>query len=132
MNKWIGIGRLTAAPEIRRTPSGKAVGSFSIAIDDGYGENKTTDFIDIVVWDKTAENCGRYLDKGSKVAIVGKLKKRSYEKNGSKVWVTEVVASEVEFVESKPKEQGAKPRTNKSVPSMPGFEEINDDGDLPF
>lgn len=129
MNKFIGIGRLTKAPEIRQTQSGKAVASFTIAIDDGWGENKTTDFIDIVAWEKLAENCGKYLGKGSKVGVVGKVKKRSYEKNGTKVWVTEVKADEVEFLDTK-----AQTAENAAgdYATAPKFEEVGADDGLPF
>lgn len=130
MNKWIGIGRLTKVPELRKTTTGKSVASFSLAIDDGFGDKKSTDFIDIVAWDKTAENCAKFLAKGAKVAVVGKIKKRSYEnKDGQKVWITEVHTNEVEFVESKP--QQAQPQT-AAYPG-PDFSELSDgDGELPF
>ena len=128
MNKFIGTGRLTKAPEIRQTQSGKAVASFTIAIDDGWGDNKTTDFIDIVAWEKTAEACGKFLGKGSKVGVVGKVKKRSYDKqDGTKVWVTEVVASEVEFLDTKAQTEEA-----TAAAPAPKFEEIKDGDDLPF
>ena len=133
MNKWIGIGRLTKAPELRRTQSGKAVTTFTLAIDDGWGDNKSTDFIDVVAWEKTAENCCKYLSKGSKVAVVGKIKKRSYDKNGQKVWVTEIRAEEVEFVESKnaqtPAQSQPKPQYSYAGTK---FEDVDDDEDLPF
>lgn len=132
MNKFIGIGRLTKAPEVRQTQTGKAVASFTIAIDDGWGENRTTDFIDCVAWEKTGEACGKHLTKGSKVCVVGKVKKRSYTKqDGTKVWVTEVVASEVEFIDTKAQTENAAsdyaPKT-----AAPKFEEVDPEGDLPF
>lgn len=136
MNKWIGIGRLTRAPELRRTQSGKAVTTFSLAIDDGYGEKKTTDFIDIVVWEGLAENCAKYLTKGSKVAVEGKIKKRSYDKDGHTVWVTEIRAQGVEFLETKKAgQQGSAPAQYASGQyAPPNFAEISDedDGELPF
>lgn len=130
MNKWIGIGRTTKAPELRRTPTGKAVATFTLAIDDGYGEKKTTDFVDVVVWEKLAENCSRYLAKGAKVAVTGKIKKRSYDKDGRKVWVTEIRAYEVEFLESK--SQTSAPAQSAPAQYPAGFEEEEDDGHLPF
>lgn len=138
MNKWFGIGRLTKDPELRRTATGKAVTSFTLAIDDGYGEKKTTDYVDIVVWEKAAESCSKYLRKGSKAAVEGKLKRRSYEKDGRKVYVWEIKADNVEFLDSKAEATGGYSAPGYSAPAqqpaMSGhFEEIpEDDGELPF
>ena len=105
LNKIVTIGRLTRDPEIRYTQSGKAVCTFSIAVDDGYGENKKAYFFPVVVWGKTAETCGKSLTKGRKVAVTGKLTTRQYENNeGRKVTVFEIVADAfggVEFLEKK-------------------------------
>ena len=104
MNKVHLIGNLTADPVVRFTQSGKAVARFTLAIDDGYGENKRTDFPTIIVWGKTAETIGNSLHKGSKVAVNGKITTSSYEKNGQKVYTTEVTADiydGVEFLDSK-------------------------------
>ena len=106
MNKWVGIGRLVADPELRFTAGkGTANTTFTIAIDDGYGENKKTNYIPIVVWGKSAESSANYLTKGSQVAISGKIQTRSYEnKEGIKKYVTEIVADQfggVEFIGSK-------------------------------
>jgi single-strand DNA-binding protein len=105
MNKIFEIGRLTRDPELRYTNSGKAVCTFSIAVDDGYGENKKAYFFPVVVWNKAAEACGNSLQKGSKVAVTGKLTSRQYENNeGKKVTVFEIVADAfdgVEFLDGK-------------------------------
>jgi single-strand DNA-binding protein len=105
MNKVFEIGRLTRDPELRYTNSGKAVCTFSIAVDDGYGENKKAYFFPVVVWNKAAEACGNSLHKGSKVAVTGKLTSRQYENNeGKKVTVFEIVADAfdgVEFLDGK-------------------------------
>lgn len=102
MNKFIGVGRLTAAPEVRYTQTGKTVASFTIAIDSGYGDNKRTDFIPVVVWGKTAEAVGNNLDKGRKILAEGRLQIRSYETtDGQKRRIAEVVAQNVEFLDSK-------------------------------
>ena len=105
MNKIFEIGRLTRDPEVRYTASGKAVCTFSIAVDDGYGENKKAYFFPVVVWNKAAEACGNSLHKGSKVAVTGKLTSRQYENNeGKKVTVFEIVADAfggVEFLDGK-------------------------------
>jgi single-strand DNA-binding protein len=105
LNKVIIIGRLTKDVELKYTQSGKAVAQFSIAVDDGYGDNKRTYYPNIVVWGKSAETCGNCIAKGSKVAVSGKLTTRSYDgKDGKKVYVTEVVADMydgVQFLDSK-------------------------------
>ena len=102
MNKVILAGRLSKEPEVRYTQSGKAVASFSIAVNDGYGENKKTNFFNIVAWQKLAEICGNNLIKGSQVLIEGRLQTRSYDaQDGTKRYVTEVIANEVEFMGSK-------------------------------
>lgn len=105
MNKFIGIGRLTKDPELRYTQSEKAVANFDIAINRAFtnkdGE-KETDFFKVVIWNKQAENCKKYLTKGSQVAVEGELQNRSYEnKDGLKVSITEVIASNIEFLTPK-------------------------------
>ena len=107
MNKWIGIGRLTRDVELRYTESNKAVGQTTIAINRPYqkeGKNEA-DFINIVIWDKQAEVVSKYAKKGSLIAIEGKLQTRSYEKDGGKRYITEIVASNVQFLETKPKDE---------------------------
>lgn len=101
MNKVIIVGRLTRDPEVRYTQTGKAVASFSVAVDTGFGENKRTDFIPIVVWDKLAEVCGNNLTKGRRVLVEGRLQIRDYEKDGQKRRAADVVAQNIEFLDSK-------------------------------
>ena len=105
MNKTILIGNLTRDPELTETPSGVAVCKFSIAVSRDYADadgNRETDFFNITVWRGRAENCGKYLKKGNKVAIVGRLQNRSYEdKDGVKRTVTDIIADEVEFLTPK-------------------------------
>ena len=108
MNKTFLIGRLTKKPEIRYTESNNAICSFSIAIDRSYTNKegkKETDFINIKVFGKQAENVSKYCDKGSLVAIDGRIQTGSYEKEGKKVYIFEVVADRVQFLDSKPKEE---------------------------
>ena len=125
LNLAILIGRLTADPELRYTPNGTAVASFTIATDrfDKEGEKETT-FIPIVVWRKQAENCAEYLRKGSLAAVEGRINVRSYEdKEGKKRWVTEVVAETVKFlsgkVDSAPKESKAAADLGFSAEDIP-------------
>ena len=106
MNKAILIGRLTRDPELRYTSSNRAVCQFSIAIDRPFTNQATgqreADFINIVVWDKQAENVGKYITKGRLIAVEGRIQTRNYDNNeGRKVYVTEVVATNVQFLESK-------------------------------
>jgi single-strand DNA-binding protein len=104
LNRVVLIGRLTRDPELRYTPNGVAVTTFSLAVDRPYtnqqGERET-DFINIVTWRGLAENCANYLKKGRLAAADGRLQIRNYENNeGRKVYVTEVVADNVRFLES--------------------------------
>ena len=101
MNSIILIGRLTKDPDLRYTQAGKAVCSFTLAVDRPYsGDKKEADFINIIVWNKVGENCAQYLSKGRKVAVQGRLQIRSYEVDkGQRRYITEVVANSVEFLE---------------------------------
>ena len=113
MNLVMLIGRLTREPELRYIPnSGTPVATFTLAVNRELSKDKrqeaeskgqpTADFINIVVWGKQAENCANHLDKGKLVAISGRIQTRSYEaKDGTRRYVTEVVASQVEFLERK-------------------------------
>lgn len=127
MNKVFLIGNLSKDPELRTTNSGKSVCTFSIAVNrrkDKDG-NSTADFFSIVAWRQLAELCGKYLAKGRKVSVVGELQNRSYEANdGTKRYVTEIVANEIEFLTPKGE---SKEQANFAE----GFTEI-DGSDLPF
>lgn len=105
MNKVFLIGRLTRDPELRYTSSNIAVATFSIAVDRNFSNaagERETDFINIVVWRKQAENVKNYMHKGSQVAIDGRIQTRSYDDtDGKKRYVTEVVADNVQFLDSK-------------------------------
>lgn len=105
MNKAFLIGRLTRDPELRYSSSNAAIVNFSIAIDRQYTNNqgqRDTDFINIVAFQKQAENIKKYVTKGSLVAVDGRIQTRSYDdKDGKKVYVTEVVADRVQFLSSK-------------------------------
>ena len=105
MNKVVLIGRLTRDPELRYTGNNIPSATFSIAVNRNFtnqaGE-RDADFINIVVWRKQAENCKNYLTKGSQVAIEGRIQTRNYDgQDGKKVYVTEVVADNVEFIGSR-------------------------------
>lgn len=120
MNKVILVGRLAQDPEIRYTQAGKAVASFSLAVNrfssGGQGQN-TADFIPIVAWEKTGEIAGNNLVKGSRCLVEGRLQIRSYEaKDGQKRRVTEVVAQNIEFLERK--QQAGDPATEDALRSF--------------
>lgn len=128
MNKCHLIGNLTADPVVRFTQSGKAVARFTLAIDDGYGENKRTDFPTIIVWGKTAETIGNSLHKGSKVAVNGKITTSSYEKNGQKIYTTEVTADMYDGVEFLDKKQGGS--QSNEMDGLPAAPDITEE--IPF
>ncbi|WP_303103904.1 single-stranded DNA-binding protein [Megamonas funiformis] len=132
MNKVILAGRLVRDPELRYTQTGKAVVSFSLAVNRRFNHNQeqTADFIPIVVWDKLAEVCSKHLFKGSQVLIKGRIQIRSYDaQDGSKRYVTEVIAQELEFMGSKPTALESKPLS----PQAQNFgQEVHPDEEIPF
>lgn len=147
-NKAIVMGRLTADPELRQTPNGISVTSFSIAVDRPFvaksGEREV-DFLDIVAWRQTAEFICRYFTKGRPILVDGSIQTRQYtDKNGVNRRVWEIVADQVSFTESRSAAQSAASTESKEPSSTPeapptyasgsvdDFAEIEDDGDLPF
>ncbi|MGN1358764.1 MAG: single-stranded DNA-binding protein [Bacilli bacterium] len=115
MNKVFLIGRLSRDPELRHTTNGTAVCQINVAISRpvSQGKEPETDFINVTVWNKPAENVARYLSKGRQVAIEGRIQTRSYDNNeGKKVYVTEVIANNVEFL-------GSANDQNRAVQSAP-------------
>ena len=131
LNRIIVMGRMTRDPELRRTNSGTAVASFTVAVDRDFksqsGE-KETDFIDIVAWRNTAEFVSKYFSKGRMAVVEGRLQLRDWtDKNGNKRRSAEIVADSVYFGDSK-RDGGD---TAQSEPQS-GFSEVEDDGDLPF
>jgi single-strand DNA-binding protein len=138
MNKAILMGRLTKDPELRYTNTNNtAVCSFTIAIDRRFskqGEEKQTDFIPIVAWSKLGEFCGKYFQKGRQVAVVGRIQTRTWDDSeGKKHYVTEVVAEEAYFADSK-RNDGMPARTSSENggDQTDGFYPIQDDDELPF
>ncbi|HIW40156.1 MAG TPA: single-stranded DNA-binding protein [Candidatus Eubacterium pullicola] len=132
MNSVVLIGRLTRDPEVRYTESQLAVARFSIAINrvpGRDGQDRGADFPNIVVFGKQAENCERFLTKGRQVAIQGHIQTGSYEKDGRKVYTTDVVADRVEFLEWGDRSQSSSQGSSAGIPE--GFQAIDDD-DIPF
>lgn len=139
MNKLFLIGNLTRDPEMSETSSGVPFCRLGIAVNRPYqgsdGE-RATDFFNVTVWRNHAENCGRYLKKGSKVAIVGSLQNRQYEdKDGNKRQVTDIIANEVEFLSVRSSGDGLEMETAEPIRSgrsdRPALEPVNED-ELPF
>ena len=126
MNVTSLIGRLVADPDVRYNPNTQlAVAKFRLAIDDGYGEKKRTNFIPVTVFGKSAENCEKFLKKGLLVGIQGKIQTGSYEKDGKKNYTFDVIAEKVEFL------QWATEKTQQTFnDTPPEFTEVYDD--LPF
>lgn len=121
MNQVVLTGRMTKDIDLRTTTSGKSVATFDIAVDDGYGENKKAYFHKVVVWGRTAEAMAQYTHKGSKIAVNGKLTSRSYEKDGQKKYITEIVADMyggIEFLDS-PKNDGTNTSSNIEDEEIP-------------
>jgi single-strand DNA-binding protein len=114
LNRVILIGRLTRDPELRYTPSGVAVAQFTLAVDRPFANSRgerEADFIPIVVWRQLAETCANYLRKGRLAAVEGRIQVRHYDNNeGRRVYVTEVVADNVRFLESPNREDASSAR----------------------
>ena len=125
MNTVILLGRLTADPDIRSTRDGKAVASFTLAVD-RYKDG--ADFIRCQAWEKRADFCEKYLKKGTKIAIRGRIRTGDYtDKDGKKVYTTDVVIEDIEFAQTKAAQPEPKPDEN-------GFMDIPDNigEELPF
>lgn len=140
MNSWNGIGNITKDLELRSTTSGKNVCEFSIAINEGYGDNQRTTYVTIVVWGTQAENIVKYCSKGSKVGVSGSLKIDKYQVNNENRYKTYILANHVEFLDSKKDSSNQtteivsndEPVTEESITSISQDElEINED-DYPF
>lgn len=145
INNVVLMGRLVATPELRNTPNGIAVLSFTIAVERSFaraGEQRQADFIDCVAWRNTAEFISRYFQKGSMIAITGSIQTRTYDdKNGNKRKAFEIVVDQASFCGSKAETStGGASYAPPAAPDVPSFatgndgdfEEITGDDDLPF
>lgn len=134
MNRAILIGRLTKEPEARATTNGTSVCGFTIAVQrrfTGKDGERETDFIPVKAWSGLADTCIKYLHKGSMVAVSGSIQTRSYEaQDGTKRYVTEIVADEVQFLDTKRNNQQTETKEESS--DIEGFTVIDDDSELPF
>ena len=142
MNKVELIGRITADPELRYTQSNKAYTRFTIAVNRGFknedGESEA-DFISVVAWEKRAETICKYVKKGNRLGLVGRIQTGSYEKeDGTRGYLIDVIVGELEFLENKSKEEKPAPDYQESSsPDEDPFAEFGDsiqieDNDLPF
>ena len=144
LNKVVLMGRLTKDPELKYTPSNVAVTTFTVAVDRNYarqGEQRQTDFINVVAWRTTAEFVAKYFSKGQLMALSGSIQTRTWDDNeGKRHYVTEVVADEVYFAEGKRDNAGTSYQAPmptetpaaQQMPKSPDFEISPDDDDLPF
>ena len=132
MNKIFLIGNLTKDPELTETSNGTSLCRFVIAVNRPYAPNGEVDYFNITVWRAVAESCGKFLKKGSKVAVSGSLQNRSYDdKDGIKRYVTDIVAGEVEFLS--PKSAGDNSSANsEKAEKIQKLQIVPDDDDLPF
>lgn len=141
MNNVVLIGRLTRDPEMRYLQSGTAHTTFTIAVDKGLSRDKkqemesqnkpTADFIRIIVWGKMGENCANYLAKGRLVGIQGRIQSGSYDKDGVKIYTTDVVATNVEFLEWGDKDKSSGANSSSDFGGIEGFHPTDND-DIPF
>lgn len=135
LNRVILIGRLTKDPEMRYTPAGVAVTQFTLAVDRPFsGEQKETDFIPIVTWRQLAETCANYLRKGRLTAIEGRIQVRNYENSeGKRVYVTEVIADNMRFLERSEQSQQEQKKPDSKDPFVDDGKPIDVSmDDLPF
>ena len=140
LNKVFIMGRITSPLELKQTPNGKSVTSFSVAIDKGKdkeGKELPADFIPVQVWGSRAEFVTKYFDKGSLILIEGSLRTGTYEKDGQKRFSMNVVADSVSFTGEKSRGNAA-PVPTAEAPTMaePSFDDLGfagaEDGDVPF
>lgn len=131
MNKVFLIGNLTRDPELSTTSSGVSLCRLSLAVSRRFANadgTRETDFFNITVWRNDAENCSKYLNKGSKIAVVGSLQNRTYEVDGVKRYATDIVASEIEFLNSRSSGDSA---TKDDAEPVSDLRPVDDDS-LPF
>lgn len=138
MNKVILIGRLVADPELRHTQSGTAVCRYRLAVDRPVKKEgqQNVDFLNCMAWNKNAEFASRYLRKGTKIAVEGRIQTRNYEKDGVKRYIFEIIIDRHEFCESKAQAESGSgysaPATDYSGTDQEFTDIDEDDGELPF
>lgn len=132
MNKCIFIGNLTKDPELATTQNGTSYARFTIAVSRRFANadgERVTDFINCIAWRNQGENLAKYCHKGDKISVVGELQNRSYEDgNGIKRHITEIIADEVEFINTKKNDENS----GGNKPKKPTLQSCDDDSDIPF
>lgn len=121
INSVVLVGRLANDIELRKTESNKSVTRFTVAIDEGYGDNKSTNFISCTAWQQSADFMSKYAKKGDYVSVNGHIKTGSYDKNGGKVYTTDIMADRVQIISKDGKEKAGFTPTERIEPD-----------DLPF
>lgn len=135
VNKVILVGRLGSDPELRYGQNGKPVAKFRVATDSGWGDNKQTEWHNVVCFDKTAENASKYLQKGRMVYVEGRITYRKWRKDdGTTTWFTDVLAREVQFLGSGDRggSTAPPPVNSPAPPSTDSFDDGFSDDDIPF
>lgn len=137
LNRAEIAGKLTADPQLKTTASGVSFTSFTIAVNGRKDKdgNQQTEFINATAWKQTAETVTRFFRKGSSIYLAGEIHTRSYEKDGQKRYITEIVAHDVKFVDSKAEsttESGAYMPSAYSTSYVPALEEVSGEEELPF
>lgn len=135
MNKVIITGNLTRDPELTQTPNGTVVCKFTVAVNRGFGDNRTADYYNVFAWRRLGEAVAQHTWKGSKVAVIGDIQQRFYEGNdGVKRLTVDVQASDVEFLTPKQKEDEFYNASSKpsGTAQKKQIEMFDDDGDIPF
>ena len=142
MNNVSIIGRITAVPELRHTPAGKAVADGNLAVDDGFGDQKKSFFFNVTFWGATAENLVKHVVKGQQISIVGRLSQEEYTPAGQDkpVRKTRIICEKMGFL-AKPQGSTGEPRQQQSAPPKSGppqgasaapADDFQEDDDVPF
>ncbi|HOQ38591.1 MAG TPA: single-stranded DNA-binding protein [Acetivibrio sp.] len=135
MNKVFLMGRLTKDPEVRHTTTGKMLCLFRLAVNRRFSkqeDQEQADFFPVTAWEKTAEFCNNYFHKGQQVAVIGRIQNRSWnDDQGNKHTITEIIAEEVFFADSKKDSYSTDGLQHKDS-DLEGFFPVEDDGELPF
>ena len=140
MTKVFLIGNLTRDPELSETPSGVTMCRFAVAVNRGFGDNRTTDFYNVTAWRRLGEQVAQYTKKGNKIAVYGDLQIRQYEANdGTRRTSVDVIAQDVEFLTPRQQQKDdcgfydAPAAPASAAPKKkPALETFDDDGDIPF
>lgn len=140
MTKVFLIGNLTRDPELSETPSGVTMCRFAVAVNRGFGDNRTTDFYNVTAWRRLGEQVAQYTKKGNKIAVYGDLQIRQYEANdGTRRTSVDVIAQDVEFLTPRQQQNDdggfydAPAASASAAPKKkPALETFDDDGDIPF